>query len=828
MKEIEVVGGWQESELKRSAKRLFVGAISFDSDSPVCGAVDSAVLGKDAQGNWELRVYGWLTGVQERPVLLQLAVPGSPFVLPQRMERPDVAEQLRLPDAINSGFLAYIPLRTKISGEVEVHFLVTLDDGLTLAGVLLAVVKEQRAGGGPATELGQAGPGSDDYARLIAVRDRNLRTELASFLRCGGVLDFSRTESALVSVIVPVFNRAELTLACLRSLAAAQRRDLQVVVVDNHSTDETKALLARIRGATIIENDTNRHYLEACNQGAARAEGRHLLFLNNDATVLPETISAALAAFDRPAVAAVGARVIRPDGTLQEAGSIVWNDASTMGYGVGEDPGRWEYLYRRDVDYCSGVFLLTTRNVFEELGGFDAVYRPAYYEDADYCLRLKERGYRVIYEPGAIVFHAEHSSSDLVNARTMQLRNRGAFLQRHRQYIERRPAYSPDALAACVSGPSGSRILLLEDQIPAACKGSGFPRTAAMVRALHQLGAQITFLPALPMGETFSDVYQVLPPEVEVAPGWGRERLADFLAARRGCYDYLLVCRPHNMSCVDSIRRSSPELLEGVKVVFDAEALSALREIRDHEVKDGMVFTQQEIDFVLQPELELTRSADIVLSASEMEADVLRKAGCPRIEVISHAIAADPTPNDFAARSGMLSVGPIYDGTTPNADGTAWFVANVLPWLAGMLGESVQFRHAGYVNYSELQQRCGPSFELLGPVDDLSPLYNSARLFVAPTRFSAGIPLKVIEAAAHGLPVVATAALVRQLGWEAGREILVADSEREFAAQCAALYSSKVLWNTIRENALKRVAGYSPAAAEERLRKIFTAPCRDC
>jgi len=394
--EIEVIRGL---EPERAVERLSVGAFTIDADSPVFGAVDSAVLHKDEQGNWELKVYGWLTGVKEHPVLLQLAVPGSQFVLPERMERPDIGEQLRtLPGARNSGFVAHLPLRRKVSGAIDLHFLVTLHDGLTLAGVLSAWVNDAPAEEERIAPAAGGARDDGDYQKLIAARDRNLRTELASFLRGKGLLDFTRPRPPCVSVIIPLFNRAELTLACVRSLAAVETPDIELILIDNGSSDDTKALLAKLRGVQSSENSSNRHYLEASNQGAAQAKGEYLLFLNNDATLLPEPLGAALAAFGAGnEVGAVGGRVIRPDGTLQEAGSLVWSDGSTMGYGVGDDPGLWRYLYRRDVDYCSGVFLLTPRRLFEELGGFDIAYRPAYYEDADYCVRLHERGRRVIY-----------------------------------------------------------------------------------------------------------------------------------------------------------------------------------------------------------------------------------------------------------------------------------------------------------------------------------------------------------------------------------------------------------------------------------------------
>jgi glycosyltransferase involved in cell wall biosynthesis len=111
--------------------------------------------------------------------------------------------------------------------------------------------------------------------------------------------------------------------------------------------------------------------------------------------------------------------------------------------------------------------------------------------------------------------------------------------------------------------------------------------------------------------------------------------------------------------------------------------------------------------------------------------------------------------------------------------------------------------------------------QVLGRVDDLTEAYNNARLFIAPTRFSAGIAHKVHEAAAHGLPLVATSSIGKQLGWSHEKEVLLADDEKSFAAECVRLYQDRQLWQRLRQNALARIeTECCPAAFSERLRAI--------
>ena len=150
----------------------------------------------------------------------------------------------------------------------------------------------------------------------------------------------------------------------------------------------------------------------AANQGAALARGEFILFLNNDAEPMPGSLAALVDTLSQsPSIGAVGGKLVFPDGTLQEAGGIVWSDGACESYGRGQDPSAPEFCFERDVDFCSGAFFLTRRETFQGYGGFDERYRPAYYEDVDYCVRLWKDGLRVVYQPAAVAIHFEFGSA---------------------------------------------------------------------------------------------------------------------------------------------------------------------------------------------------------------------------------------------------------------------------------------------------------------------------------------------------------------------------------------------------------------------------------
>src|SRR5262245_9010448 len=245
------------------------------------------------------------------------------------------------------------------------------------------------------------------------------RFQLQSFLASDAALELPQSENPELSILLVLFNRAELSLECLRSIAESHPERIEIIIADNNSRDETALLLEKVRGPRIIRNAENRHFLLAINQIAKQARGDYLLILNNDAQVLPGTLGSALNTIRNALdVGAVGGRIILLDGTLQEAGSIIWRDGSCLGYGRGDDPFAPMYTFRRDVDYCSAAFLLTARQVWEDLGGFDEKFKPAYYEETDYCTRLWHRHLRVVYEPNAVLLHYEFASSDSVSDAT--------------------------------------------------------------------------------------------------------------------------------------------------------------------------------------------------------------------------------------------------------------------------------------------------------------------------------------------------------------------------------------------------------------------------
>jgi GT2 family glycosyltransferase len=236
-----------------------------------------------------------------------------------------------------------------------------------------------------------------------------------------------------VSIVIPVLDDVRRLSECLMSLARLTDCPSHEVVVVANGTDESALeSLPRRDALVLVRSSINLGFGGGCNWGAAFARGRFLVFLNDDTVVEPDWLRALVeVAESDDSVGAVGSRLINPDGTLQEAGSILWSDAGTYQVGSGLPAGTAAFTTLRQVDYCSACGLLVRREAWDDVDGFDERYFPAYHEDVDLCLSLRERGWRVVYAPDArLVHHGGVSLSDPEWRRIVGLHSGRAFREK--------------------------------------------------------------------------------------------------------------------------------------------------------------------------------------------------------------------------------------------------------------------------------------------------------------------------------------------------------------------------------------------------------------
>ncbi|NVN01259.1 MULTISPECIES: glycosyltransferase [Asaia] len=630
-----------------------------------------------------------------------------------------------------------------------------------------------------------------------------------------------------LSVIMVLHDKYALSIQALASLRANYPGVIQLILVDSASSDETTRIEHVVRGAQVLRFRYNIGYLDGCNEALSHVRAPALLYLNNDLRLYPNALRNALARlYKSEDIAAVGAKLIRSNMWLQEAGSIIWRDGATYGYRRQDNPNIPEASFVRDVDYCSAAFLLVRSAMARALGGFDPLYRPAYFEDTDFCLRMIRAGKRIVYDPTVMVEHLEFGSSGTVGSQAQIAINHRVFGRQHQEYLRKQfPAHVRNAVLARSQRSARRKVLFIEDRIPLRSLGSGYVRSNDLVWAMSQLGLQVTVFPVLPRAASHADLAADFPDDVELMAGSDLSGLDPFIEERAGYYDLIWIGRTHNLTRLLPVLTEQSRHLPVGSVILDTEVIAAPRTIekaRFHPPAEKLA----PLEKMVASELESAHYCQQIVVVSKHDAGLVRDAGYENVSILGHCLPLRAGEALFAERRDFLFVGALHDEDAPNFDSLFWLIHDVLPELDEHLPEGVKLTVAGFVHPSVdvSALRASKRVNWLGPVDDLTALYATHRLFVAPTRYAGGLPYKVHEAASYGLPVIATRLLARQMGWVDGHDLVSASSEDPiaFALAMAETYENEEKWTMIRSGGLRAVErDCDPARFKATLGKII-------
>lgn len=629
------------------------------------------------------------------------------------------------------------------------------------------------------------------------------------------------SDTPTVSIIVPVYNQLHHTWQCLQALAAtATATPFEVIVVDDGSSDATATEVPRIAGVRFHKNPENLGFIGACNAGAGLARGEFLFFLNNDTAVQPGWLEPLLRSYSEfTDVGLVGSKLVYPDGRLQEAGGIVFNDGSGWNYGRFDHPDDPRYDYPREADYCSGAAILIKKSLFEQFGGFDSHYKPAYYEDTDLAFKVRAAGLRVIYQPASRVIHFEGitgGTDTSSGTKRFQVINQGKFLERWKNELQRQPAPTDHGgIWRAATHRARGRILLIDATTPTPDQDSGSVRYMNLVRVLRSIGWQCTFFAdnrAYVPG--YTDALRALGVEVQFHP-WISDPVA-FFRERGPQFDAVMVSR-HYVACqyVGLAREHAPQAL----LLFDTVDLHYLREQRAAAIANSEALARQ-AESTRQAELELIRDCDVTLVVSPVEQELLaREAPGQRVEVLSNIHEVAGRRAEFAERKDIWFVGGFQH--QPNVDAVIWFARSIWPRVRQALPD-LRFHIVGSKITAEVQALAGNGIEVHGFVEDINRFLDGCRMSVAPLRYGAGVKGKVNQSMAYGQPVVATPIAVEGMEIEAGTDALVAEAADEFADAVVQLYQDADLWLRLSDAGLANIQShFSFNAAREALARIL-------
>jgi len=634
--------------------------------------------------------------------------------------------------------------------------------------------------------------------KAIAVpKPARTKAELVSFAKNIQILKFGNPK---VSVIIPVYGQIDYTLNCLKAISEHPPKvEFEVIVINDYSSDSSKSILEHVEGIHLINNAKNLGFIRSSNLGAHTAKGEYIYFLNNDTQVTQGWMDELIRTFQRfPGTGLAGSKLVYPDGKLQEAGGIIWQDGSAWNFGRNKDPKLPLYNYAREVDYCSGASIMVPRELFFSMGGFDEHYLPAYCEDSDLALKIRDKGLRVIYQPLSEVVHFEGVSSGTdtsTGVKAYQVENMKKVYERWKHRLANHQPNAVDVDNA-KDRMATKRVLFLDQCTPTPDMDSGSIDSFNTMILLRDMGFQVTFIPVSNFSFERKYTAALQGHGIEVLYRPYVSSLEEHLGEHGNRYDLVIGCRHNTLKSHYGILR---KYCLKAKIVFHTVDLHFLRMQREADLKQS----KKHHDAARKAEaaeLKLIDLCDRTTVVSHVEHEVLSKLNRgPKVRVMPYSRHLRGSRMPFEKRADLVFIGGFQHH--PNIDAVQYFVREVMPLLRPKV-PGVVLHVVGSRVPPEIAALQAADVVIRGFVEDLEPLLDQMRVSIAPLRYGAGIKGKIGTAMTVGLPVVATTMAAEGMSLTHGENILVADNPEQLATAVAELYLNEELWNRISSNGL--------------------------
>ena len=621
-----------------------------------------------------------------------------------------------------------------------------------------------------------------------------------------------------VSIIIPAYNKFELTYNCIASIILAfSKTSYEVLVADDNSTDETSDLEDFVDNVVHVKSKDNLRFLLNCNNAAEYTKGDYIVFLNNDTEVTSYWLDELIAPFKTDdKVGLTGSKLLNTNGTLQEAGGIIWGSGQPWNYGNGGNASEPKYNYNRQADYLSGASLCIPKTVWQQVGGFSIELVPCYYEDTDIAFKVRQHGYTTIYCPLSRVVHFEgqsHGTDVTKGLKAYQVVNESTFKSKWFQEYKHN---GKQGVAPDIEKDRGidHRVLMIDYATPNPTTDAGSYAAVQEIKLIQALGIKVTFLPEnmAHLGSLTHDL-QRMGVEVLYAPFYNS--VFDAIEKRINEFDAIYITRfSVAEKYLDAIRARTQ-----AKIIFNNADLHFLRELRT--VGKTNEYTLEHALTTRGRELDVLGKVDAVLSYNETEHAVILSHILKQDNIFKCPWVLSPKTagKSFAEREGIAFLGGYRHH--PNVKAVEFFAIKVMPLIA-KANPNITFYVYGSHVPEQIKMLESDNIKIVGFAENLDDVFHNHRLIVAPLLSGAGIKGKVLEAMAYGVPQVLTSVGAEATGLNHKISAWIKDDEQGLAEGVLQLYNDEQLWNKCSENSqIIAQESFSYKHGVEMMQKIF-------
>ena len=487
-------------------------------------------------------------------------------------------------------------------------------------------------------------------------------------------------DEPLISIIIPVYNNFQYTYNCISSILNIDPvLPFEIIIADDLSTDKTKIIEKYIQNVITIHNDKKYNFLINCNRASKIAKGKYILFLNNDTKVNKEWLYSLFNLIESDdKIGMVGSKLIYPNGMLQEAGGIVFSNGECTNFGKGNLADLPEFNYVKEVDYISGASIIIRKSIWDNIGGFDERFSPAYYEDTDLAFEIRKNGYKVMYQPKSIVIHFEglsNGKSIKSGIKQYQTINKYKFIQKWKRELVNQEKKS-NIFISRDRGYNKNRILVIDRFVPNFEKSAGERCTFMYLNLFKEIGLQVTFIGNdFKKIEPFTSILQQNGIEI-IYGNVSYNNIEKWFKKNLRYFKYVYLQRPEiSILYIDLIMK----YFFG-KIIYFAHDLHHVRLYREYNITHDEKKLEEGKDIEIIENVIFSK-VDVIHVVGNYELNYLKEKYNDKIirniPLFFYSKLLENIEKDFSKRNDLIFVGNFMH--SPNIDAMMWFAGTIFP-----------------------------------------------------------------------------------------------------------------------------------------------------